>query len=595
MKIHNPIITGSIVISGSMQVEGHSANTVASASYAVTSSHSLNVPVTASYALTAQTSISASHAPTGTPWDPTIKTSNFTGVSETGYFINTTSNIVKITLPVGTVGDILILQDYAGTFATNFVIIESLTQNIQGTTTEARCVISNSTITLVYQDTTQGWTADNIEEHVSTVSWITPLNGTPNGTADPTHYVYSTASPQTSVGAEGTTFPTTTFTVTTTSTQALSGVPTFNYRANPPYGSSISGLPPGLTSTYSYNNTSANNTLTITIDGTYPALDQLLIELTVDGLTAAVPPFIPSYLMVAGGGGGGAAQAYGWPEGGGGGGAGGFSSTFPNPTAFDVSGGLNTTYYVEIGSGGAAGTSASTGTNGGNTLLRTSGYSNYTVREVFGGGGGGGGNYAAPTNGNNGGSGGGAGASGAMGGPPGGNFAQGGTTTSNGGFVPLDNNGYDGGSGFGDPMIMAMDAGGGGGAASSGGSNGGNGLASTITGVSLFYAAGGGAGGSGGGSGGSSIGGDGADDGSNANATSPTQNTGAGGGGGSAPVMQSPPALTPSNGANGIMIFKFSGASFNPAYGHNLTYTTTTVGSDTVIAITAGTGEFQFN
>ena len=47
-------------------------------------------------------------------WQTTIKTGDFTAVSGEGYFINTTSGAVVMTLPASpSVGDIVALKDYA--------------------------------------------------------------------------------------------------------------------------------------------------------------------------------------------------------------------------------------------------------------------------------------------------------------------------------------------------------------------------------------------------------------------------------------------------------------------------------------------------
>jgi hypothetical protein len=101
---------------------------------------------------------------TGTDWISTIQTSNFTAVAGKGYFVNTTSAEITVTLPAGIVGNEVIIQDYAGTFATNKVIFASNgSEKIQGSTDDYKNSTNNSTITLVYQDATKGWTADNIE------------------------------------------------------------------------------------------------------------------------------------------------------------------------------------------------------------------------------------------------------------------------------------------------------------------------------------------------------------------------------------------------------------------------------------------------
>jgi hypothetical protein len=98
----------------------------------------------------------------GTDWQTAIKTSNFTAAAGDGYFVNTTSSSVTVTLPTPpTVGNEVVIQDYAGTFDTNELILVS-SDKIQGRDTNAKCIIENATVRLIYQDTTQGWTADNI-------------------------------------------------------------------------------------------------------------------------------------------------------------------------------------------------------------------------------------------------------------------------------------------------------------------------------------------------------------------------------------------------------------------------------------------------
>ena len=112
---------------------------------------------------------------TGTDWVTAIQTANFTSVASKGYFVNTTSAEVTITLPVGTVGDEIVIQDYAGTFATNKIILAANgSEKIQGVTGDFKCVTNNATVTLIYQDATKGWTADNIEVNIIplTVSYL---------------------------------------------------------------------------------------------------------------------------------------------------------------------------------------------------------------------------------------------------------------------------------------------------------------------------------------------------------------------------------------------------------------------------------------
>ena len=62
----------------------------------------------------------------GTEWVSTIQTSNFTAEAAKGYFVNTTAGTITINLPAGVVGTEIVIQDYAGTFATNEVLLNRL-------------------------------------------------------------------------------------------------------------------------------------------------------------------------------------------------------------------------------------------------------------------------------------------------------------------------------------------------------------------------------------------------------------------------------------------------------------------------------------
>ena len=98
-----------------------------------------------------------------TDWQSTVQTSNFTAVAGKGYFVDTTSNEITVSLPAGVVGKEIAFQDYAGTFDTNKIIFDSnSSEKIQGSTDNYKCIIENARINLVYQNATKGWTADNI-------------------------------------------------------------------------------------------------------------------------------------------------------------------------------------------------------------------------------------------------------------------------------------------------------------------------------------------------------------------------------------------------------------------------------------------------
>lgn len=279
------------------------------------------------------------------------------------------------------------------------------------------------------------------------------------------------------------------------------------------------------------------------VSKTWPTTATVLSDLSVE------------YLIVAGGGGGGQNT-------GGGGGAGGFR------TGAGLSLLSGTSYTVTVGGGGASSTS------GTNSVFNT-----FTSA----GGGHGGSNISGPNSGTAGGSGGGGSNGNGIGGA--GNTPS--TSPSQG------NNGGNSG-----PWTGNYPCGGGGGASavgaspstsSSNGGAGGNGTASTISGLSVTYAGGGGGavfqsgtggpGGTGGGGNGTS-----------GTGGSGTANRGGGGGGGG------------NNGTNnggpggsGVVILKYSNTYTISNPGGGLTFTTSTeVSGFKVTTFTQGTGNIQF-
>jgi hypothetical protein len=99
----------------------------------------------------------------GTDWVETIQTSNFTAAAGKGYFVDTTSGEITVTLPIGIVGTEIVIQDYAGTFATNKVILNANgSEKIQGSTLGGNITTNNATAVLIYQDATKGWTSQDI-------------------------------------------------------------------------------------------------------------------------------------------------------------------------------------------------------------------------------------------------------------------------------------------------------------------------------------------------------------------------------------------------------------------------------------------------
>jgi len=137
----------------------------------------------------------------GIDWDTNIKAATFSANPGKGYIVNTTAGEVTVNLPAGVAGNIVAIQDYAGTFDTNKIIINSNgSEKIQGSTDNYQCQIKNATIYLLYQDATKGWTADNIE--VETTSLV--ASGGTEVTAGGYKYHTFTASGNLTVTGPGT-------------------------------------------------------------------------------------------------------------------------------------------------------------------------------------------------------------------------------------------------------------------------------------------------------------------------------------------------------------------------------------------------------
>jgi len=102
-----------------------------------------------------------SFAAAGTSWQA-VKTSTFTASAGEGYFVNTTSNVITMNLPAGTLGDEIAFIDYAGTFDTyTFTVAANGSEKIHGSTDDLTISTERAANTLVYTDSTQGWLLKN--------------------------------------------------------------------------------------------------------------------------------------------------------------------------------------------------------------------------------------------------------------------------------------------------------------------------------------------------------------------------------------------------------------------------------------------------
>ena len=93
-------------------------------------------------------------------WQTSIKTATFTAVSGEGYFCNTSGGAFTVNLPSSpSVGDIVAIKDYAGTFSSNNLTIGRGGSNMNGSAADSARSTDNESLTMVYADATKGWLA----------------------------------------------------------------------------------------------------------------------------------------------------------------------------------------------------------------------------------------------------------------------------------------------------------------------------------------------------------------------------------------------------------------------------------------------------
>ena len=147
ITIANDAITGAKIHDSAALPNGVTATTQSA------SDNSTKVATTAYV----DTAVSAGGGGGGVEWETTAKTSGFTAVSGKGYFVDTSSGAVTVTLPSSpSAGDLLGFLDYAATFQTNSAILTS-SKKILASNDDMALDGKNQMVELVFSGDTKGW------------------------------------------------------------------------------------------------------------------------------------------------------------------------------------------------------------------------------------------------------------------------------------------------------------------------------------------------------------------------------------------------------------------------------------------------------
>jgi hypothetical protein len=104
-----------------------------------------------------------------------------TMVAGRGYFVDNSSAAGFVKLPASaSIGDTIILKDYAASFGTNKLTIQRNSHKVQGATENSEITTARASVVLVYVDATQGWLYSE-ESNVGDLeapSFVTATGGT---------------------------------------------------------------------------------------------------------------------------------------------------------------------------------------------------------------------------------------------------------------------------------------------------------------------------------------------------------------------------------------------------------------------------------
>jgi hypothetical protein len=104
-----------------------------------------------------------------------------TMVAGRGYFVDNSSAAGIVKLPASaSIGDKIVIKDYAGNFATNKLTIQRNGHNIQGVANDSQISTNRASVVLVYVDATKGWlyTDEHNVANLQLTTYISATGGT---------------------------------------------------------------------------------------------------------------------------------------------------------------------------------------------------------------------------------------------------------------------------------------------------------------------------------------------------------------------------------------------------------------------------------
>jgi len=95
----------------------------------------------------------------GLQFESSIKTADFTAVSDTGYFVDTSSNVLTVTLPASpSVGDQVHVIDVSNSAATNNITIDRNSNPIASSAANLTVAVNGAAFRLIWSgSSTFGW------------------------------------------------------------------------------------------------------------------------------------------------------------------------------------------------------------------------------------------------------------------------------------------------------------------------------------------------------------------------------------------------------------------------------------------------------